>query len=178
MRKKIYLVVGASGSGKDYIVDKLCEKFDMKKVISRTTREPRYKDEATHIFVTNEQADKEFGYAIAKTIYNGNRYYTLIEDLVKADFYIIDPKGVYSINDDILEQFSYEIIYIKTSWWTRFKNMKKRGDKDSVIWERVKHDANAFIGIDKLSDFIIDGGKEDAWKTVANIIEKCEKVQI
>lgn len=153
MRKKIYLVVGASGSGKDYIVDKLCEKFDMKKVISRTTREPRYKDEATHIFVTNEQADKEFGYAIAKTIYNGNRYYTLIEDLVKADFYIIDPKGVYSINDDILEQFSYEIIYIKTSWWTRFKNMKKRGDKFSSILKRLINDHRAFKGFEGQVNF-------------------------
>lgn len=144
MRKKLYLVVGASGTGKDYIVDKLCKDLGMKKVISRTTRKPRYQGEDTHMFVMDQQADMEFDKAIAKTIYNNNRYYTLISDLIGADFYIIDPKGVHSINENVLGQLNYEIAYIKVSWWIRFKNMRKRGDKLKNIISRLINDYKEF----------------------------------
>lgn len=153
MRKKLYLVVGASGTGKDYVVDKLCNELGMKKVISRTTRKPRYQGENTHQFISNEQADKEYGHAIARTVFNGNRYYTLAEDLYGADFYIIDPKGVSSINDNILEHFNYETVYIKVNWWTRFKNMKKRGDSLKNILKRLVNDYKEFKGFKGQQNF-------------------------
>lgn len=43
--KSIVLVLGASGSGKDYLVDKVCKEYNRKKVVSYTTR-PRRDNES------------------------------------------------------------------------------------------------------------------------------------
>lgn len=144
MKKKLYLIVGASGSGKDYIVDKICRDFNMQRVISRTTRKPRYKGENTHIFVSNEVADKEFENAFAKTIFHGNKYYTISEDLEKSDFYIVDPNGVKSMENSNIDNIEFISIFINTPWWKRAKNMRKRGDSFKSIISRLVNDHKEF----------------------------------
>jgi guanylate kinase len=141
----IYLVVGASGSGKTYIVDKICKDFDMKQVNSRTTRKPRYEGEIGHKFVTNEIADKEFETAIAKTNYNGYRYYTTVEDLEEADFYVIDPEGVRSFDYSRVSKF-VRILFINSPWYIRAFNMFRRGDKIKDIINRLSLDRKEFKG--------------------------------
>lgn len=143
-KRKLYLVVGASGSGKDYIVDKCCHKFNKSKVISRTTRRPRFLGESTHKFVTWEQSIEEFWDAIAKTTFNGNRYYVLEQDLHHKDFYIIDPAGVHSMNKSALQDICYEVIFLDVSWKKRMKQMRKRGDSWFDIISRLLHDSKAF----------------------------------
>lgn len=138
--KTLYLIVAASGGGKDYITDKLCKEFGKKKVISRTTRQPRFKGENTHLFVSEEQADKEFNGAVAKTIFNGYRYYTTKEDLQSSDFYAIDPQGVYSLKD----KSNMMTVFINAPWYRRAWNMKKRGDSIKSIIVRLRHDRKAF----------------------------------
>jgi guanylate kinase len=129
----LYLVVGASGSGKTYIINLICKKFNMKQVSSRTTRKPRYKGEIGHKFITDEQADKEFDTAIAKTNYNGFRYYTTIEDLEESDFYVIDVQGVKSFDYSKISK-PIKVLFIKSAWYVRLINMLKRGDniKDAI----------------------------------------------
>lgn len=139
----LYLIVGKSGSGKDFMVDKLCKEFVLNKVISRTTREPRNNEIGTHIFVTNEQADKEWKDSIARTIFNGNRYYTLKKDIEGKDFYIIDPNGVDSMKKSGIE---YKSIYIKSPWYVRAYHMRKRRDRVIDIIKRLWHDRKAFKG--------------------------------
>lgn len=141
--KPLILVIGKSGSGKNYIVDKICDDFDKKNTISRTTRKPRYEGEKGHLFVSNEQADKEFSKAIAKTIFCGNRYYTLKEDLDKSDIYIIDRDGVYSMQNSNID---FITVYLKVSLINRIKNMRKRGDKVLDIFKRVINDFFMFKG--------------------------------
>lgn len=150
---RIYLVVAASGSGKDYAVDKL-NNYGYKKVVSRTTRKPRYIKENTHLFVSETQADIEFNRedVIAKTNYNGNRYYTLPTDLKGKDFYIIDVKGVRSISEGDL--FNYTIVTIKSSALTRFKNMRKRGDKLTSVLKRLWVDRKEFRDIKGTLNFV------------------------
>ena len=141
--KPLILVIGKSGSGKNYIVDKICDDFSKKNTISRTTRKPRYEGEKGHLFVSNEQADKEFSNAIAKTIFCGNRYYTLKEDLDKSDIYIIDRDGVYSMQNSNID---FITVYLKVSLINRIKNMRKRGDKVLDIFKRVINDFFMFRG--------------------------------
>lgn len=144
--RKLYLIVGASGSGKDYIVDKICKGFKKKKVISRTTRQPRYEGENTHKFVDWGQAITEFWDAIAKTTFAGNRYYTLEEDLKGKDFYIIDPNGVSGMSKDKLKELKCEVIFLDINWILRAKHMRRRGDSWLSIIKRLMHDRKAFRG--------------------------------
>lgn len=142
--KILYLVVAASGTGKDYIVDKICEDFGKKKVISRTTRTPRYDGENTHLFVSNKMADDEFDNAVAKTVFHGNRYYTTINDLIDKDFYIIDPAGVKSMKHK--EKFNTVTIFIKSNVLLTAWHMLKRGDNLKDVIGRIKNDRKEFKG--------------------------------
>lgn len=151
MSKKIYLIVGASGSGKDTTVDCLCKVLGKTKVISRTTRKPRYEGEKTHIFITNEQADKEFDNSVARTIFNGNRYYATKEDVLNSDFYIIDPYGVRTMDRKDLD---IEVCYLKIRFITRAWRMFKRGDKLKSILSRLINDHREFKNFEKESDVV------------------------
>lgn len=143
-RKKLYLVVAKSGVGKDYVVDKLCKEFDKKKVISRTTRKPRYEGENTHLFVSEKMADEEFNNSVAKTIFNGYRYYATEFDIATADFYIIDPHGINKMRDK--DKFNVEIVFIKSNIFIRIYHMLKRGDKFKNIISRLNNDKKEFKG--------------------------------
>ena len=93
MNDTLYLIVGKSGSGKDTVINKVCELFNYTKVISYTTRPMRTPDENTHIFVT----DKDFNTAkdiVAYTRFNNYRYWATQEQCENNDFYIIDPAGI------------------------------------------------------------------------------------
>lgn len=148
MKKPLYLIVGASGSGKDYIVDKMCRDFDMSRVISRTTRRRRNPMDL-HIFVTPYQAGVEVQSSIALSNYNGNLYYVLPQDIYDTDFYIIDVQGVDSIYRKKAEGVEcldrpIEIIFIDSPWYVRFRNMRKRGDKFTDIINRLLLDEREF----------------------------------
>jgi guanylate kinase len=143
----LWLVVGASGSGKTYIIDRICRQFSMKQVNSRTTRKPRYEGEIGHKFVDNEVADKEFEDAVAKTNYNGYRYYTTVEDLEESDFYVIDVAGVKSFDYSRIDK-KVKILFIESPWYIRIINMFKRGDKIKDIIKRLKLDKVEFKGFE------------------------------
>ena len=86
MNDTLYLIVGKSGSGKDTVINKVCELFNYTKVISYTTRPMRTPDENTHIFVT----DKDFNMAkdiVAYTRFNNYRYWATQEQCENNDFY-------------------------------------------------------------------------------------------
>lgn len=144
MNKNIlWLVVGASGSGKTYIINKICQQFNMKQVNSRTTRNPRYECEIGHKFVSDKQADIEFDNAVAKTNYNGYRYYTTVEDLEESDFYVIDVQGVNTFDYSKVNK-KVKILFIKAPWYIRAFNMLKRKDKIKDIINRLLLDRKEF----------------------------------
>ena len=56
--KYIFLIVAPSGSGKDTVVNKLCDDYGFTKVKSYTTRKPRQDDKndiRNHTFVSMEE---------------------------------------------------------------------------------------------------------------------------
>lgn len=153
----LYLIVGASGSGKSYICNKICKNFNKSEVISRTTRQPRYKGEETHIFVSQEQADKEFKNSIAKTIFDGNLYYVLKEDIQGKDLYVIDPNGVKSLK---IDKSNTMIIFLKVGLIKRVVNMRKRGDKFRSIIKRIINDRKVFKGFEYTADVVLYNSDE------------------
>ena len=48
-------ILGKTASGKDLLVNKLCERSGLKQLISYTTRERRVDEGDTHIFISDEE---------------------------------------------------------------------------------------------------------------------------
>ncbi len=109
-------VLGRTASGKDTLVDKLCERMGLSQIISYTTRERRDNEGDTHIFVTREDYDKmkSDGKIAAYTEIAGNLYWTTIDQLYEHDVYIIDPSGVDVLKKLNLSNLRLVTIYINT----------------------------------------------------------------
>ena len=56
--KNIFLIMGASGSGKTTITEQLEQRYGLTSIQSYTTRAARYVGEKGHIFVSDEEFDK------------------------------------------------------------------------------------------------------------------------
>lgn len=113
---KIIAVIGKSGSGKDTIVNKLCEKNKrLYRKISSTTRSPRDKERegVDYFFLTREQfADKVMnGEMLEATEFNNWFYGTEIKSLRKdmINIGIFNPEGV----ECLLADNRLEVIVIK-----------------------------------------------------------------
>ena len=89
-------ILGRTASGKDSLVNRLCERTGLKAINSYTTRPRRENEGDTHIFTTKEvyeQMQTE-GNIAAYTEIAGNFYWTTIDQLYKNDVYIIDYDGL------------------------------------------------------------------------------------
>lgn len=127
MAKKLLLILGRTGSGKDTYAGFL-EAMGLKGVKSYTTRPKRTEDEDTHIFITKEEAAL-FKNRVATTEINGYEYFATKEQIDDADYYIIDPAGVtYMLNK--YPDINYKLIYIYAERGTRLERAVKRGNAE------------------------------------------------
>ena len=150
-KSPIILLVGKSGSGKNYFTKFAKEKMGMDEVISRTTREPRFEGEDTHLFVSMEQAEREINNSLAYTYYCGNHYYVLEEDLKDKIFYVIDSRGVETFKNNCYN-ISHIVIYYNVPFFVRAWRMFKRGDSIRKIIERLINDRKNFNKMKQLQD--------------------------
>lgn len=163
--KSIVLVLGASGSGKDYLVDKVCKEYNRKKVVSYTTR-PRRDNESpnSHIFVTDEEFDKLTD-IVAYTEFNGYRYCATQQQIDDADFYTIDPRGLENFKKNYKGNKLIESVFIDCPTVERFLRMKKRY-KDSKTgtvkaMERIINDRKEFKDIEEKVNYVISNRTEE-----------------
>lgn len=154
----LFLIMGKSGSGKDYLVDKFCQSFnicDFTKVLSYTTRSRRFPEENTHTFISKSDYNK-LKNVIASTYFNGEFYCATKEMIENANFYIIDTSGAEEFYSKYGHNFygrTVIYIYLDVNVFIRFVRMCKRnGIKKSI--ERIKNDKKAFMGI-KNKSYII-----------------------
>ena len=176
--KYTYLICGKSGSGKDSIVSEMCLEFGYTALKSYTTRPRRLNEENTHTFIDDKQYDK-LNNIVAETIFNGYRYCATQEQLDKADFYIIDKEGIEFLKENYKGQKSFKVIYIDCSVANRSKNMKKRGDTDEDIKQRIIHDEQAFVGIKEHIDYVIYNNSDidAAIYKLYKYVRSCEKIE-
>ena len=89
-------VLGRTASGKDSLVNKVCERTGFNQLISYTTRERRENEGDTHIFISEEdfEAMSKEGQIAAFTQIGEYKYFCTFDQLYEADFYIIDPAGL------------------------------------------------------------------------------------
>lgn len=134
-----FLIVGRTGTGKDTVKELLMKKYGWRFVLSYTTRAKRSPDEDTHIFITHEDANAvPASDKVAVThIKNGNdtddEYFATRQQVMEADAYIIDPKGVATLLANMPEE-AFEIVYITACDLETQKHMaikRANGDLDA-----------------------------------------------
>ena len=67
--------------------------YNWTKVVSYTTRKPRFDGENTHLFVSKDEFDKLIN-KVAYTNRNGVEYCATQKQVDNADIYVIDPPGI------------------------------------------------------------------------------------
>lgn len=147
-KHNLLCVVGRTGSGKDTLVDKLCEELRLNKVLSYTTRKQRNKDDNTHLFVdeTMYEIHNMLDMIAAETIINNNRYWTVNGQLIYSDVYIIDPDGLENLKEkEISEKLNIITVYIKVPTDVRRKRvLSKRKDSEEDFTNREKSEFEQF----------------------------------
>lgn len=139
--KPLYLVMGMGASGKDTFVDLACETYGMTKVKSYTTRPRRSEDEDTHYFVNETEFwSKDL---IAHLSMGGYDYGATVEQLMEADFYIVDPFTAFSLPKKF-KMRPCKTILLDSSLSTRLMRMSGRGDSEEDIGKRIQEDVKIF----------------------------------
>ena len=175
--KNIYLIVGKSGSGKDTIVNALCDKYGYQRLISYTTRRQRSDpaDAKSHIFsdIETYQLDKERGYVIAETCYDGNYYWAIKPQVDMSDIYIIDIPGVKSIKERYHDK-GIVVVGIEADAVTRVLRMKLRGDSLPSISARITSDDTEFAEMDDVVDITISNNSlpDGSEPSIDEIVDK------
>jgi guanylate kinase len=141
------IIAGKSGSGKDFLKNKLIIEKGLKPNISCTTRPAREgeRDGETYHFMNEEEfmvGIKE-GDFVEYQRFNGWLYGTPLGDWKRADVFIMTPSGIRELDDTVgLE--NCRIIYLDIDQDTRRQRMEARiGDSDSVE-RRIEADEEDF----------------------------------
>ena len=174
----IYLIVGASGSGKTTVVEQLENKHNLKSIQSYNTRPKRSENETGHIFVTNKEFDKLTD-MVAYTKFDNNKYCATAEQVENNDLYVIDPKGIEYFHEHYHGNKGVKIIYIDSSLSTRYERMKNRAEENGVSFteainsslRRVNNDINEFYDYfhgNATVDFTVINNENDKLADVVN----------
>ena len=137
------LIIGRSGSGKDFLARELAKK-GLSQVKTYTTRPPRYEGEDTHIFISVEEAARTDG-KIATTVINGYEYFATADQMKENDVYIIDPRGAAELLQNCPEAF-FDVCYLQAEASCRRAMAVGRGQdmaKEAEIYQMRNADEDA-----------------------------------
>lgn len=152
----LLLILGRTASGKDTLVNKLCERTGLKAITSYTTRPRRENEGDTHIFVdkkTYEQMQAEENIA-AYTEIAGNSYWSTVDQLYENDVYIIDYDGVKTLKALNLPNLRLVSVFINTPDSIREERaLSLRKDDKKKFRVRDYAEASQFREMLKNSDF-------------------------
>ena len=152
----LLLIMGRTASGKDSLVNKLCERTNLKQLISYTTRERRINEEDTHIFVSKDEyqtmlANNEVA---VDTNIAGNYYWSTIEQLYKTDVYIIDYIGYKKLKELNLPNLRLVSVFVNVPDKIREERaLGKRKDDKSKFRTRDFAERSQFRDMSKDADF-------------------------
>lgn len=118
------MVVGRSGSGKDTLANTLKDIYGYSQLYSTTTRPRRTPDEATHVFVTEEEAN-QMTERVAETVIDGYQYFATKGQFEECDIYVIDPRGLDCVCKNAPDIPLY-VVYVEASQDTRLARAKSR----------------------------------------------------
>lgn len=153
------ILVGPSASGKTEATKILIEKYNLKKLVTYTTRNMRVHEVngKDYHFISKEEflqkIEQEFFLEYVE--YNGNYYGTSKEDLSSDKVVILEPAGVKTYVHKARNLI--KICYLRTSIDYRLKRMIERLDDPKEIEKRIKNDDLIFNQeLETIVDWVID----------------------
>lgn len=149
-------IMGKTASGKDSLVNTLCQRTGLTAITSYTTRPRRNNEGDTHIFSTKEEYEqmKANGNVAAYTEIAGNIYWTTIDQLYEHSVYIIDPKGVSTLQQLNMPNLRLVTVYINTPDDIRKERaLNKRGDDKFTFLKRDIAERDQFKAMLRSADF-------------------------
>jgi guanylate kinase len=163
----LIILCGKSGSGKDAVLNELCNEFNFNRIISCTTRPMREREEnhKDYHFMSNKEFlnkiknDDFIEYRAYTTLVNGqpNTWYygmpkiTLDKD--KDYTAIVDLNGA----RDLINYYGGQncfVAYIVCPDWLREQRAKSRGSFDNKEWNRRLKDDNIKFSSSKLTEIV------------------------
>lgn len=169
----ILVLLGPSCSGKDTICQKLVDYYNLKKIVSYTTREKRQCEiEGIDYHFINESQFKDMvdsGEICEWEEYTQNRFYgTKKEDYEKDNqVVILTPHGLRQLLSNGIDRKNIFAVYIDASLGIRIVRYVMRNgtvnfdyDDKNELMSRLDRDYGMFLGIEEEVDFIVrnDGG--------------------
>ncbi len=168
------VLTGPSASGKTAACLYLQEHYNIKKVVTHTTRALRAgeQDGVDYHFVSMDEflKLKEEDAFIETVLYNGNYYGTSKAEVKLDKCMAVELEGAKtyrSLNDPMIVLF-----YMKVDESIRLDRMHERGDAEEKIQSRIKNDREVFKlddNMKKMIDVIVDTEHHDV-KSVSDFI--------
>lgn len=158
----LYIITGATNSGKTTLVDNLVTAIGIKKIVTYTNRDIRSgeRNNVDYNFINTGQFDDE-DFICKRTFYTKNREEPYIYAVNKDDLLpfedsvlIIDPLGVREIKDYLGKDF-VTTIYLDVSEETIIKRARRRGDSKEEIERRLSADKPLFESAKYYSDICL-----------------------
>jgi guanylate kinase len=152
----LLLIVGRTASGKDSLVNKLCERTGLKQLISYTTRERRVNEGDTHIFITDVEYQQlqDEGQIAAFTQIGQYKYCCTIEQLYQSDLYVIDYLGLKHLRELNLPNLRLVTVFVNVPDQIReTRALNQRKDDKFVFRKRSLDEAAQFREMLKNADF-------------------------
>lgn len=173
MSKPLICILGRSGSGKNYIANKLIRK-GYTSAKSFTTRPMRPNDENdinAHTFITPDRVSDYKDNIVADTYFNGAYYFATRQQLNCADIYILDEEGLNQVRNNYTERDILSF-YIECDSSICAERMSKRGDADRDIMKRLQHDSEAFANTKYICKFICPNETQEDANDIVDFIDK------
>lgn len=153
-----FLIVGRTASGKDTLREVLERKYGWRFVKSYTTRQKRYPDEDTHVFVSKEYAASVADKVAVTHFDNGNgldEYFATRRQVEEADAYIVDPNGFRQVVKAMEGCTKLALVYVYPTselsqmWHALKRNWRQIGS----VLPRIKYERDEF---DKFESYITE----------------------
>lgn len=172
------IIVGPSASGKTRIVQELVKNYGLKKIVTYTTRLPRYNETnaVDYNFISKEEFFKKAkeNFFLETVNYNDSFYGTSYSCIDDQSVVILEPNGLKEYINKIKNQIF--IVYLKTSLPVLKIRMNLRKDSDVQIKARIWKDQTIFTEeVENLANIIIDTTPSNVYSDALTIFIRYQK---
>ena len=140
------ILIGASASGKTEVAKLLAKKYNITKIVTYTTRQPRIHEVngVDYNFVSVDEFARltSLNFFVETTYYNSNYYGTARKDIKDDKCIILDPNGLKSFN--ALNDSRIISIYLSSTEENRYQRMIDRQDSIENAKKRIVNDRITF----------------------------------
>lgn len=157
-KKKIFLIVGRTASGKSMIARALSKERQLRQVKSYTTRpiresEQAYPESADHYFISDDEVEKFKDQIAAYTEINGYKYFTTFDELDQCDTYVIDPNGIEDLKQRCGDKYNLITIYVRRPLKNTEQSYVARGSNSKEFKERYAAENEQFSAFEKATQW-------------------------